>query len=103
MTVMKRIARILARFTFNGIARLFSGSVAMGIGAAKFWAVHRHVGDSIPCPACSSDISLLGLWECGRCRYSWYGFYFAACTVCGDLPAFVDCGRCGASAMNPFL
>jgi hypothetical protein len=95
--------RELGRLSLRAIYWLFAKSIALGIALAKLWAMQRLIGDSTPCVACGESISLLGLWECGRCKYSWYGWYFGCCEVCGDLPPFVECARCGASTMNPLI
>ena|SRR2546426_2265183 len=96
---MKPVYRTLAWLTVRSLAWLFWAPVAFAVGAV----LREVVGDTIPCGTCSSQIQLLGLWVCGGCGYSWHGWYFARCEVCGDVPPWVECERCGASTMNPIL
>jgi len=75
----------------------------VALGLVRGWTVSRLAGDTIRCTTCRAEIPLLGLWECGGCGYAWHGWYFARCEFCGDVPPWVECGRCGASTLNPLL
>jgi len=57
--------------------------------------------DSLPCPGCGVPVSLTGRWECGRCRYVFDGYAFAACGVCGAVPPYISCQACGIGLRNP--
>jgi len=101
---MKAVYRRAGWFALRGAAWLLWAPVALAIKLTHLWAVRELVsGDAISCGTCGAEIGLLGMWECGRCSYSWAGFYFARCESCGDVPPYVECGRCGASTMNPLL
>jgi len=87
----------------RGVLWLLWAPTKLALGVVKLWAAGPLLGDAVTCPTCRSDIRLLGLWECGRCNYSWHGWYFARCEVCGDVPPFLACESCGASMMNPLI
>ena len=65
---------------------------------AGAWILARR--DALPCPACGERVSLVGRWQCGRCEYVFDGFAFARCDVCGAVPPFVECQRCGHGVRN---
>ena len=65
------------------------------------WVLATH--DAIPCPGCGMPVALTGRWECGRCRYVFDGFAFARCGVCGAVPPYISCQRCGVGLRNPML
>ena len=66
-----------------------------------FGAVALIGKDSIPCPACGDGISLVGRWECGWCSYVFDGFFFSPCQICGAMPPYIQCRRCGVGVRNP--
>ena len=103
MALMKTVYRYLGWVTLRGLVWLLRAPITLAINLVNLWAARPLLGDSLVCSTCKEAISLVGLWECGRCRYSWYGWYWSRCEVCGDLPPFVECGRCGASTMNPLI
>ena len=103
MSAMKTIYRNVGWFMLKSIARLLWSPVPLAINLVRFWTVRRLLGDSIVCRTCRQTMSLLGLWECGTCGWSFYGFYFARCEVCGSVPPYLECDHCGASSMNPML
>lgn len=100
---MKPEYRTLARWTLRGLIWLLWAPMALAINLVRMWAARELRSDSLHCSTCGTEISLLGLWECGTCSYRFYGFYFARCEVCGDLPAWIDCPSCGACTKNPAL
>jgi hypothetical protein len=100
---VKPIYRTCGLFTLRALAWLFWRPVVFAIDLVHFWSVRALLDDAILCHACGEDISLLGLWECGTCSYSFYGFYFARCEGCGAVPAHLDCDECGASTLNPLI
>ncbi len=57
--------------------------------------------DALPCFGCGSPVSLVGRFECGRCRYVFDGFAFTRCAVCGAAPPFIPCQVCGVGLKNP--
>jgi len=59
--------------------------------------------DSLGCPACGDQVSLVSRWECGWCGFVFDGFAFARCEVCGAVPPFIECQRCGLTMRNPSL
>lgn len=59
--------------------------------------------DAMTCSGCGEWVSLVGRWECGRCRYVFDGFAFARCAVCGAVPPFIQCQACGVGLRNPVL
>lgn len=77
--------------------------VVLALGLVRLVATRSVVGDTMSCGTCGGVIPLLGLWTCGGCGYAWHGWYFARCEVCGDVPPYVECGRCGASTLNPLI
>lgn len=89
------IFRILAALVWTPIVKAFE------IGRALVTAPVST--DAINCGTCSARVSLLGFFQCGDCSFSCYGWFFAECELCGSVPPFVDCDRCGASIKNPFL
>jgi hypothetical protein len=101
---LEQTSRRIAALTGRGLFWLFWGPITLAITLAKIHAAYPMLSaNTIGCVTCGDEISLLGSWECGRCGYSWYGFYFAACAVCGDVPGFIACERCGASTLNPLI
>ena len=61
--------------------------------------------DSLPCPACGAEVSLVGRWECAWCGRVFDGFAFWRCPgrECGAVPPFIECQRCGLTIDNPSL
>jgi hypothetical protein len=61
--------------------------------------------DSLSCPACGDEVSLVGRWECGWCGRVFDGFAFARCPTrgCGAVPPFIECQSCGLTIDNPSL
>jgi hypothetical protein len=57
--------------------------------------------DSIECRGCGDEVSLLGRWECSWCGWVFDGFGFARCEMCGAVPPFLECQRCGLTLRNP--
>jgi hypothetical protein len=57
--------------------------------------------DALPCSGCGNPVSLVGRWQCGRCRYTTDGFMFARCPICGSVPPYVPCQNCGVALRNP--
>jgi hypothetical protein len=100
---MKRVSRQVAWLGLQAIFWLFRAPIVFAIGLMSLSAIRKTVGDTVACATCGQEIPLLGLWECGGCSYSWYGWYFSRCEACGDIPPWVECGRCGASTMNPWM
>lgn len=65
------------------------------------WVLVRK--DSLPCPGCGEPVSLVSRWQCGWCDYVFDGFGFSRCEVCGAVPPFIDCQRCGHGLQNPMF
>ena len=82
---------------------LFRAPIAFAITLVRLWAARSLLGSAITRRTCGADISCLGLWECGKCGYSWHGWYFSRCEACGDVPPYIECHRCGASTTNPLI
>lgn len=57
--------------------------------------------DSLPCRGCGQPVSLVGRWQCGRCRYTTDGFMFAHCPICNSVPPYIPCTNCGVGLRNP--
>lgn len=57
--------------------------------------------DVLPCRGCGNPVSLVGRWQCGRCKFTTDGFMFARCPVCGSVPPYVPCPNCGVGLRNP--
>lgn len=57
--------------------------------------------DALPCAGCGAPVSLVGRFQCGRCRYVFDGFAFARCAVCGAVPPYLECQRCGVGLRHP--
>jgi hypothetical protein len=68
---------------------------------AGAWFVRTR--DALPCSGCEDTVSLVGRWQCGSCGYTFDGFAFARCEVCGDTPPFIECQTCGVGVRNPLL
>ncbi len=100
---MKAAYRRLGWLALRGVAWLLWAPIALAINLVRLWAARPLLGDSIRCSTCGAEIPLLGSWQCGRCGYSWYGWYWARCEVCGDVPPFIECSHCRASTMNPLI
>jgi hypothetical protein len=77
--------------------------IALGIAVAKLATGRWLFRDTVQCPTCGEETSLLGFWKCSRCGFRFYGFYFSSCRLCRNVPAFLDCESCGASILNPLL
>jgi hypothetical protein len=103
MIAMRPIYRWLGWQALRGFVWLVSLPTVVALGLVRLWASRPLLGDAVSCRTCGSDISLVGLWECGRCGYSWHGWYFSRCEYCGDVPPFLVCDQCGASMMNPLI
>ena len=59
--------------------------------------------NTLHCAACGDAVSLLGRWECSWCSFVFDGFAFARCEICGAVPPFIECQRCGLTIRNPSL
>lgn len=57
--------------------------------------------DQLPCPGCGEPVSLVGRWQCEWCQWVFDGFAFSRCEICGAVPPFIECQRCGAGVRNP--
>lgn len=57
--------------------------------------------DVLPCRGCGNPVSLVGRWQCGRCKFTTDGFMFARCPVCGSVPPYIPCADCGVGLRNP--
>lgn len=99
MSEENRVARIAAKATWWLIKTPIQAGAAAGraIGL-KLWLL-----DTLICSTCGNDIQLLHLWQCSRCGFSFYGWYFSACPNCSAEPQYVDCPICAASNGNPLL
>lgn len=56
--------------------------------------------DSLPCPGCRHEVSLIGRFRCS-CGFTYDGYGFAPCPICLDIPPYLPCSRCGVGVMNP--
>jgi predicted amidophosphoribosyltransferase len=77
--------------------------VVLAIKLVHLWSVRPLLQDEIVCRVCGEHLGVLGLWQCGTCSYSFYGFYFARCEECGAVPPYLDCDACSASTLNPLI
>jgi hypothetical protein len=59
--------------------------------------------DALPCRGCGADVSLVGRWQCSWCNYTFDGYAFARCEVCGAVPPFLECQTCGVGIRNPTM
>lgn len=75
-----------------------SRAIARLVGA---WVLATR--DAVRCPGCGEDVPLVGRWECGWCGYTFDGFAFARCEVCGAVPPFIECQTCGHGVRNPMF
>jgi len=100
---MNRVGQGLGRSILRALVWLVRTPIALGVRLATTWAVRRVLGEAIVCATCGSEIPLLGLHECGRCGYAWYGHFFTRCDACGDVPPYIECPTCGASTINPLM
>ena len=98
---MRTLGRFLGRLAFRGSLWLLWAPVVFTINLVRLWMARWLLRDSIVCPTCRAKLSLLGLWECGACAYTFYGFYFARCAACGSVPPYLTCTQCGASSLHP--
>ena len=99
---LTKTTRTITWLTFRGLTWLFWAPIVFAINVVRFWKLRPLFGDAMACVTCQSRISLLSLWEC-HCGWRFYGWYWSRCEVCGDIPSFVECGRCGATTMNPMI
>jgi hypothetical protein len=90
-----RLAWWLARMPVVIALRLFHGTRRLA-GAVTLLQY-----DALPCRGCGQPVSLVGRWQCGRCRYTTDGFMFARCPVCHSVPPFIPCPNCGVALRNP--
>ena len=67
------------------------------LGGARILATN----DALPCGGCGAPVSLVGRFECGRCRYVFDGFAFSGCAICGAIPPYITCQSCGVGLRNP--
>ena len=65
----------------------------------KFWRMAYT--PRILCGNCGTTISLLGLWKCGGCQWTYRGHVLRECPVCGSLPRIVRCFACGVTTLLP--
>ena len=63
--------------------------------------IHILFRDAVTCSACDTEINLVGVFECPRCRLRSPGFYFSRCRLCGAVPSFIRCPNCGVGTLNP--
>ena len=101
--MIRALGRFLGRLALRGFLWLLAAPAVFTVQLVRFWAARSLLGDIIPCRTCGTEIPVLGLRECGACAYTFYGFYFARCEVCGSVPPYLECDHCGASTMNPML
>ncbi len=98
----------LVRWAAKGALRLLIAPVVLTLKLYRLTG--RLVGawvlatrDAVPCPGCGEDVPLVGRWECGWCGYTFDGFAFARCEVCGAVPPFMECQTCGHGVRNPMI
>jgi len=68
---------------------------------AHFWKI-AYAAD-IPCAACGKSISLVGIWQCPACRFSYRGHVLRNCPICGVMPRMVRCYACNMTTLLPRL
>jgi len=102
-TPIKHLTKQPAFHILHFTVWLFSLPAVLAINLVRVWALRRLVRDEMPCRVCGAALMLLGLWQCGSCGYSFYGFYFARCEECGAIPPYLDCDDCAASTPNPLI
>jgi hypothetical protein len=85
----------------RGLVWILWAPTRLAIALVRLWSARAFFRDAFSCPTCGAEIRLLGLWTCGSCGYSFYGFFFSRCPVCRDIPPYIDCWLCGASTMYP--
>lgn len=94
----------LCWFALRALGWCVWGPIKLGVGVATALVLRPILrADAIACGSCGAGIALLGLWQCGSCGFSFHGYYFSRCELCGILPPYVDCARCGASTQNPLI
>lgn len=103
MRLLRYVMRWLGILVLRGLWWLLRAPIALAINLVHFRTVRPMVGDAMDCATCQTPLALLGLWQCGGCGYSWHGWYWSRCEICGDVPPWVECGRCGSSTMNPLM
>lgn len=81
---------LIVRHLFRGTQRLAGGMTLLQV-------------DTLPCRGCGQAVSLVGRWQCGRCRYTTDGFMFARCPICQSVPPYIPCQSCGVGLRNPAL
>jgi hypothetical protein len=68
---------------------------------ARFWRIAY--SPAIPCASCRRPISLVGIWQCPSCRFSYRGHVLRECPICGMMPRMVRCYECGMTTLLPKL
>ncbi len=99
---MKDVEQWLERLAWQGCVWLLRAPILLTMYLVRLWAARSLLGNSIICRTCGEEISCIGFYEC-HCGFKFYGWYWGACPRCQDTPAFLDCGRCGASTLNPLI
>jgi hypothetical protein len=66
----------------------------------RFWTVSY--SSWITCGCCGASVSLVGEWMC-NCKFVYRGHLLRRCPICGSVPRFVRCYRCGVTEELPDL
>jgi len=90
-------------YVMNTVHLVFLLPIALVALVQRLWGARKVLGNSLPCPTCSTQIPLTGMWRCKKCNFVFYGFFFAQCKVCRGIPLFINCPACGASTRNPLI
>ncbi len=98
-----KVSGKMSRVVLRGAIELYRVPIMAALGVVRFLATRELLDDAILCATCGAEIAILGLWECGRCGYTWAGWYFSPCEICGDTPPYISCNVCSASTANPLL
>lgn len=63
-------------------------------GLRYFVVLQLAVTSTIRCYHCGTSISLVGVWECRSCGFTYRGHVMQPCAICSKIPRVARCQQC---------
>lgn len=69
--------------------------VALWRRGLRYWTVLQlAITPEIGCCHCGAKISLVGVWECRGCGFTYRGHLLHPCPICSKIPRVARCVQC---------